>query len=212
MEIHPLKYVLELEKRRNFTLAAEHLFVSQAALSQQIKKLEAELGIELFVRTTRSVQLSPAGEEFNVFAKRILSEIEQSRIAVLEHTDLKKGYLKIGAIRTITYLGITAEIAAFQKEYPGIHLQLFEENTDELIKKLNTYEIDVAFINAPFVSQNDFDFYPLITDKLVLVIPSSHVLANRKVLHSLSEVSKEKFLVMKSSRRFARDYPILTAS
>ncbi len=198
MEIHQLEYVLAVEKYLNFSLAADEICVSQPTLSHQIKKLEAELGVELFIRTTRSVQLTPAGQEFMLYAKRILSEIQKARNAMYEHTNLLKGNIKVGAISNITYMGIIPVIAAFQRTYPGINMQLYEANSDELLKKMNTYEIDAAFITYPYAPEFNFDFYPLINDKLVLFTYRTHHLVNRDIIQ-LSELAQEKFLIVKSS-------------
>ena len=81
MEMHQLEYVLAVAKYKNFTRASEVLKTSQSSLSQQIIKLENELGISLFVRTTRSVELSPAGDEFVKHARRTMSEVIEARLA-----------------------------------------------------------------------------------------------------------------------------------
>ena len=90
MEMHQLEYVLAVAKYQNFTRASEVLKTSQSSLSQQIIKLENELGISLFVRTTRSVQLSPAGEEFVKHARRIMSEVIEARRCIYEYTSFEK--------------------------------------------------------------------------------------------------------------------------
>ena len=195
MELHQLEYVLALQKYMQFSLAAEEINISQPALSHGIKKLEQELGVNLFTRNTRSVQLTTAGEEFVIFAKRILSEVEKARSSMLAHASLSKGNIKVGAIPIITYLGITPIIAAFQKVYPGINMEISEEDTDILLKKMNTSELDVAFLNSTNITQDEYDFYPLINDKMVLYVSRSHRIAGLKSV-DLSELSEEKFLVV----------------
>ena len=93
MEIHQLEYVLAVATYNSFTRAAESQNVSQSSLSQQIRKLEDELGVNLFARTTRSVQLTPAGAEFITYAKRILSEIDKARQSILEYTSYERATL-----------------------------------------------------------------------------------------------------------------------
>ncbi|WP_102348886.1 LysR family transcriptional regulator [Bacillus sp. Marseille-P3661] len=198
MEIHQLEYVIALSKYMKFSLAADEISVSQSTLSDQIKKLENELGVQLFIRSTRKVQLTSAGEDFLAYAKRIISEIENARSCMFEYSNLMKGKIKIGALSTITYLGITSVIANFQKDYPGFEMEIFEENSDTLLKKLSTSEIDVAFISYPYIANFEFDFYPLINDRLVLLVSSTHPLAERKEV-SIEELSKEKFLMIQSS-------------
>ncbi|MGG0717418.1 LysR family transcriptional regulator [Robertmurraya massiliosenegalensis] len=199
MQIHQLEYVIALEKYRHFSLAANEINVSQSTLSDQIRKLEKELGIELFVRTTRKVALSSAGEDFLIYAKRILAEIDKAKQTMIEHQNLSKGRIRIGAISTITHLGITAIIANFQKEYPGINIEILEANSDKLFEKFQTSEIDVAFITYPYISDIDFDFYPVTDDELVVIVGNEHPLAKREKV-SFSELVGEKFLLIKASK------------
>ena len=198
MEIHQLEYVIALEKYRNFSLAAHEISVSQSTLSDQVKKLENELGIKLFLRTTRKVQLTSAGEEFMIYANRIISEIQNVHNAMSEHSNLLKGKIKIGANPNITYLGITAVIADFKKKYPGLKMELYEANSDILIKKMHASEVDAAFLTSPYISDHEINFHPLIHDKLILFASNSHPLTNRKSV-SLSELSQEKFLMIKAT-------------
>jgi LysR family transcriptional regulator, transcription activator of glutamate synthase operon len=198
MEIHQLEYVIALSKYMKFSLAADEISVSQSTLSDQIKKLENELGVQLFIRTTRKVQLTPAGEDFLHYAKRIILELENARSCMFEYSNLLKGKIRIGALSTITYLGITSVIANFQRDYPGFEMELVEENSDTLLKKLSLSDIDVAFVSYPFSANYDFDFYPLINDRLVLLVSSTHPLAERKEV-DLSELSGEKFLMIQAS-------------
>ncbi|BCJ85684.1 LysR family transcriptional regulator [Effusibacillus dendaii] len=200
MELHQLQYVLSVEKFKSFSQAADEINMSQSTLSQQIKKLEDELGTKIFERTTRSVLLTPAGLEFIVYAKRILGEVERARLAMLEYNSLKRGSIVIGTIPIIGYLGLTSLIASFQKMYPGIQIQFREAGSDVLIKLLLSSEIDVAVLTYPH-SQNyesAIDFYPLFDDEVVLITNVSHPLAKRKQI-DLAEASKENFIFIKSS-------------
>lgn len=197
MEIHQLEYVLAVEKFRHFSRAAEEICISQSTLSQQIRKLEEELGIPLFERTTRNVHPTSAGKEFIVYAKRIMGEIERARQAMLEHNSLGRGKLVIGAIPIIGYLGITSAIAKFQKTYPGIELEIKEAGSDLLSKWLHETEIDVAFLTYRGQA-GGIDFSPLMEDEIVLITDHSHPLAQRKRIH-LREAYGEKFLAIKSS-------------
>jgi|HigsolmetaAR203D_1030402.scaffolds.fasta_scaffold03482_5 LysR family hydrogen peroxide-inducible transcriptional activator len=198
MELNQLEYVVALEKYMSFSIASEEINISQSNLSYQIKKLEDELGVRIFTRTTRSVQLTPAGEEFVAFARRMLNEIDQIKARMLEYGNLKRGSIRVGAIPIITPLGITPVIARFQRTYPGIHVQLIEENSDLLVRRMMNQEIDVAFITSPFESQQQFDFYPVINDRLVLIVSPDNPLAKRRKV-KLAELANEKFLMIKQS-------------
>lgn len=196
MELHQLQYVVAVDKYQHFSLAAESINVSQPTLSHQIKKLEKELGVELFVRTTRSVKPTPAGKEFIVYAKRILADVENAKNAMLSHIDLNKGHLKIGVALNITYLGITSLIAQFKKQYPGIEINLWEESSEILLKKIDEYEIDVAFVNTPFIPQENFTFHHLFGDQFVLLVSRGNKLAKRKNV-PLALLAEEKFILYK---------------
>lgn len=198
MEIHQLEYILAVEKYKSFSLAADEICLSQSTLSHSVRKLEEELGVKIFERTTRSVQPTPAGAQFLIFAKRILGEIKRARQVMLEYNNLERGNIVIGTIPNIGYLGLTGLIASFQKAYPGIHLEIRDGNSDELIKWLQTAEIDAALLTHIYNEQVEraIDFYPLMSDEVVLITHHAHPLAKKKKM-DLSEASKEKFLSIK---------------
>lgn len=198
MELHQLEYVLAVEKHLHFSAAAEEINVTQPTLSHQIKRLEEEMGVQLFIRTTRSIQLTPAGREFVAYAKKILQEVENAKNAMIEYSQLKRGYLKVGAIPNLIYMGVIKLIADFQKKYPGIQIKLYEDNSDDLLKMMQANELDVAFITYPYISKTELDFYPLIYDDLVLVVSRNHPLANRDIV-KVSELAEEKFLMVAST-------------
>lgn len=201
MELHQLEYVLALEKYMKFSLAAEKISVSQSNLSDQIKKLEAELGVQLFERTTRKVELTYAGEKFIEYAKRIINEVENAKHAMLEFSNGETARIRIGAYSTITYLGITSMIAKFQKQYPGYDIEITEANSDELFIKLNSSEIDMAFLTFPYIGNLNYSFYPLIKDKLVLFVSKENKLAQKKTIR-FADLANEKFLLINSTTAF----------
>lgn len=198
MEIHQLEYFLAVEKYRNFSTAAVEICVSQSTLSQQIHKLEDSLGVKLFIREPRSIKLSPAGEEFYTYARRIMSEVHRSIEAMQEYTNFNKGHISIGAIPTIAYLGFNRTIMKFIKAYPGISIEIHEANTDDLLKSLHEKKINIAFITSPYISDFPVDFYPLIYDEVSVLVPSTHRLANEPSI-DFRDLADEKFLMIKSS-------------
>ncbi len=201
MEIHQLEYIVAVEKFKSFSLAAEEICLSQSTLSHQIKKLEEELGVQIFERTTRSIQPTPAGAQFLIFAKKILGEIKRARQIMVEFNNLEKGKLVIGTLPNIGYIGLTSLIATFHKNYPGIQLELRDANSDQLVKWLQTSDIDAALLTHTF-NQDHYkliNFYPLFEDEFVLIVSKTHPLANRKKIN-LAEASEEKFLSTKASQ------------
>lgn len=197
MEMHQLEYVLAVAKYHNFTRAAEEIKISQSSLSQQINKLENELGTSLFVRTTRSVQLTPAGSEFVTHAQRIMSGVSEARRCIQEYVSIVKGELKLGTLAVIGSYNLPNLVTSFQDNFPGIKLSLLEEQCEELLCMLHSSKIDAAFVQITKLNPN-FRFYPLVSDKMVVVTSHRHPLANR-VSVDIRELQNEKLILTPST-------------
>ncbi|ANX13936.1 hypothetical protein ABE41_018140 [Fictibacillus arsenicus] len=197
MEIHQLEYVVAVANHRQFTKAAEEICLSQSSLSQQIIKLEEELEVRLFDRTTRSVRLTPAGKEFLLYAKRILSEVKQARKTMLQYTDLERGHIVLGTLPIIGQLGFTSLIASFQRKYPGINIEIREGGSEDLLEWLLLAEIEVALLTPPdrLKSEENLEFHLLLEDEIVLITSLSHRLANSDKIN-LADAATENFLFM----------------
>jgi len=195
MEIHQLQYVIEVAKHRHFTHAAEEICVAQSSLSQQITKLESELGVKLFERTTRAVRPTVAGTEFIFHAKEILSKIETARQCMQSHVGLTKGTLNIGAITTLESIDFVTLITTFHNKHLGLYLNIATNGSYRLTELLRTSEIDVALLTPPTntIGNDDLDFYPLANDEFVLVTSSDHALAKKGII-DLAEAMNENFI------------------
>lgn len=195
MEIHQLKYVVEVAKQKNFSRAADEICVAQSSLSQQINKLEEELGVKLFERTTRSVNLTDAGTEFLIYARQILADIEMAQQSMEAHVGLSKGTINIGAISTADSIGFVSLVTAFHKMHPGLYLSIVTHGSYKLTELLRTSEIDVAILTPPVNGETEeIEFYPLAdNDEFALVTPSNHPLAKRELI-SLNELADETFI------------------
>ncbi len=194
MELHQLQYVLEVAKRRHFTKAAEEIGVAQSSLSQQITKLEEELGIKLFERTTRSVYPTPAGEEFLMYAKRILEDINTVKQSMQSHIGLTRGKITIGAITTLESIDFVALITAFHQTYPGLHLNIVTNGSYNLTQMMQTGVIELALLTPPSdIACNDLEYFPLANDEFVLITASSTVMAKNKSI-DLAACAQEKFI------------------
>lgn len=195
MEIHQLKYVVEVAKYKSFSRAADEICVAQSSLSQQINKLEEELGLKLFERTTRAVNTTDAGAEFLIYARQILSDIETAHQSMQAHIGLTKGTVNIGAISTADSMGFVSMVTAFHKIYPGLYLTIVTHGSYKLTELLRTSEIDVAILTPPVDSETEeIEFYPLAdNDEFVLVTSNKHRLAKRKLV-SLDELTEENFI------------------
>lgn len=196
MEMHHLQYVTKLAKSLHFSKAAMDLNITQPSLSQQIIKIENELGIKLFERKTRSVELTAAGAEFIVYANKILADWKHLHEAMLKHSDKKKETLRIGILLNMAKLDITTKILNFQKEYPHIHVT-FDEivGSLELIKQLEKNYIDVVFYLPS--SEIDLDekvnHWPVLHGRVAAIVQKGHHLAaNSKLL--LQELENERLI------------------
>ncbi len=200
MEIHQLEYVMAVVKHHHFSHAAAAISISQSTLSHQVAKLEEELGIRLFERSTRSVSLTPAGKEFVSYAANILTEIDRAKRAMQEHVTVERGEVIIGAIPIIGILGLTSVIVSFQNAYPNLHLDIREDASDRLWEALQGSEIDVALMTPPQNCEQfqDFHFYSLLSDELVLIVNQGHPLSKKRII-DLGEARQEKFILMKAN-------------
>lgn len=197
MEIHQLSYVLAVARYQHFSRAAAEICVSQSTLSQQIEKLEKELGVRLFERTTRSVRLTQAGQEFVSYARRILADVDQARNAMQMYTSMLTGQITVGAIPIIGHLGLTKMLASFQSTYPKVRLIIHENGSVILLDMLCALNLDVALLTPPRLAPRSVIFYPLLTDRVVLVTSRRHPLAAYAMV-DLAAARHEAFILMKA--------------
>jgi DNA-binding transcriptional LysR family regulator len=145
MELRQLVYVDAVVRHRHFTRAAEELHVAQSALSHQVKKLEAELGTELFERTSRRVVPTAAGEAVAMRARRVLAEVEGVQGELDELRGLVRGRVAVGALLPAGELDVTALLARFNRAFPGIEVGLREGTASDFLALLSADDVDAAF-------------------------------------------------------------------
>jgi len=198
LNIEQLKYVMAIVKHQHLTNASYEVSISQSSLSKYLIKLEKELGgVQLFDRTTRTVKLTVAGQEFAKYANRILDEYDNMLNEMRTFTCGERGVLSVGTIPVYSSRGLISLFASFQKKYPAIQLDITEKMSSELIGLLKKAELDLAFIALPenFEKIEAFSAYPMIKDEVVLITQMGHPFANRESI-SLSEVKNEPFILM----------------
>ena len=195
MEMHQLRYAVAVVRAGNFSRAAEQCHVSQPSLSQQIMKLEEELGERLFDRTKREARLTPHGEAFLQRAVRILEEVDAAKREANDAKDLLSGTVTLGVIPTVAPYLLPGVMAAFAKKYPGVEMIVHEEQTTRLLKMLHGYEIDLALASLPLEGEQ-LQIQPLFTEELLLALPPSHPLSRKAVVPD-SELEQEHLIVMK---------------
>ena len=145
MELRQLRYVEAVARHRHFTRAAEELHVAQSALSHQVRRLESELGTELFERTSRRVSPTEAGEAVAARARRVLAEVEGVREEVDELRGVTRGRISIGALLPGGDIDVPGLVARFSATHPGIEVGLQEGTAGDMFRYLEEDTIDAAF-------------------------------------------------------------------
>lgn len=183
---------LILEETNSFSKAAKQLRISQASLSRHIKQLEDEYGMLLFERTTQKIKLTPYGESLVHYA-RIILEAERSFKREIEKINFQNSnHLVVGCIDYPFYYGITSHLADFKRENPNATLEVMINSTDELVRNLNTGEVDVAFIRNIDNVADKFDSIFYKEDYMHIAVPVKHHLANKKTV-SIKEFKTDTF-------------------
>jgi LysR family hydrogen peroxide-inducible transcriptional activator len=205
MEFHQLRYVCAVAETGSFSRAAGRCQVAQPSLSQQVLKLEEDLGAKLFDRLGRSVRLSEAGRAFLPHARSILSQMETARSSVADKCADVRGSVAVGAIPTIAPYLMPRYTMAFAKKYPEAKLRIVEETTPILVEGLRDLSIDVAILALP-LRHKDLELFPLRTEPLFAVLPRDHSRAASESL-ALRDLRGESFVMLRDGHCF-RDLSI----
>src|SRR5215468_9586164 len=200
MELHQLRYFTAVADTSSFSRAAERCHVSQPSLSQQILKLESELGGRLFDRLGRSVRLTELGQAFLPRARSVLHELSTAKDEVTERLESEAGPVVIGAIPTIAPYWLPPRLATFSRKFPKIHLTIAEEITPVLLERLRSGSVDLAILALP-IRGHEFDAQPLFTDLFFAALPKNHKLARRPSLR-LTDLRTEPFLFLRDGHCF----------
>jgi LysR family transcriptional activator of glutamate synthase operon len=201
MEIRQLRYLVALAEERNFTRAAERAHIAQPALSQQIRRLEREVGVALVERTTRRVALTEAGELLAVRARRILAELDAAGADLRALTGLQTGHVLIGAIHTMGPVDLSLALGEFHQQHPGVELTVREEASEELAELIRVDELDLAFLSVTErIESRGIGLHPLVTEELVVIVPRKHRLGGRRRVQ-MKELAGERFIAFREGAR-----------
>src|SRR5580658_1730261 len=193
MELSQLRYVLAVAEAGNFTRAATRSNIAQPSLSQQIIKLERELGHKLFHRLGRKAVLTEAGAVFVERARKILFEVETASKELSDHPSLERR-ITVGAISTVAPYLLPAMIQRCRKRYPNLQINIKENFTYNLIQGVLEGELDLGIAAMPLKDAR-LSVEPLLKEPLLLVVPKGHPLASRpKVLGS--DLAEETFAML----------------
>jgi LysR family hydrogen peroxide-inducible transcriptional activator len=205
MEFHQLRYVCAIAETGSFSRAAERCQVAQPSLSQQVLKLEEDLGTRLFDRLGRSVRLTEAGRAFLPHARSILSQMETARSSVTDKCADVRGSVAVGVIPTIAPYLMPRYTTAFAKRYAEAKLRIVEETTPILVESLRDLSIDLAILALP-LRHKDLELFPLRTEPLFAVLPKNHPFAANESL-ALKDLRGESFVMLRDGHCF-RDLSI----
>jgi LysR family hydrogen peroxide-inducible transcriptional activator len=203
MELQPLRYFLAVAKTGSFVRAADQLGIAQPSLSQQIQKLERELGVSLFDRLGRTLKLTPYGQCLQNSVERILRDVEQARISLECMKSEDSGEIKVGIIPTVLPYALVKPLAAFKQKHPRIELTLTEAMTEDLIESLRLGELDIAILALP-IRHNEIVCSELFREPLLAAIPPNHRLAGSESIQ-LKTLGVEKMLLLREGHCLRND-------
>ena len=141
-----MRYAVAIAEEQSFTRAAERCFVVQSALSRQIKSLESELGMTLFARTSRKVEVTPAGEAFVKQARLCLQAAERAKVAAAAAHGEIRGSLTIGVIPTVTAVDVAAVLGAFRRNHPEVSVHVRTGGSDDFLRRIAAGTLDVGLL------------------------------------------------------------------
>ena len=200
MTLNELKYIVAVARARHFGRAAEACFISQPTLSVAVKKLERELGVELFERRQGEVTVTPVGEQVVAQAQRVLEEVGMIQEIVEQGKDQLAQPLRVGAIYTIGPYLFPHLVAELARRAPKMPLIIEENYTHVLTEKLKQGEVDAIIISLPF-EEHGILTVPLYEEPFVALVPASHPLNTRDAI-DLNELARENVLLLGSGHCF----------
>jgi len=201
MELRQLRYLVAVADECHFTRAAAREHVAQPALSQQIRRLENELGIALVQRTTRRVAMTEAGELLVARARRALAELDSAQAELDNLSGIQAGHVSVGALHTMGPVDLSLLLASFHERHPGVELTVREQSSEELAAMLRDDEVDLAFLSVTErIQSRGLTLRQLVTEELVAVLPPTHGLARRERVR-LVELAHEPFVSFREGAR-----------
>jgi LysR family transcriptional regulator, hydrogen peroxide-inducible genes activator len=194
MEINQLRYFAAVAELLSFTKAAARCRVSQPSLSQQIQKLEVDLGVQLLDRLGRRIKLTDAGEVFYERAAVALDAIDDAKTCVKSGVDWQKSAISVGAIHTIAPYLLPEVVRRLTKRFPQAQVTVEEQLTEELVANCLAGELDIGIVAIPIAEQR-VRSESLFTEKLVAAVPTSNPLADNKRL-TLRDLTSQPFVLL----------------
>ncbi len=193
LNFHQLRIFLSVAKHKSFSKAAQELYISQPAVSIQVKELEEHYDVSLLQRSGRKVVLTDIGETVYHYAQQIFSLDQDMEAAINDFKGLARGHLVIGASTTIGEYLLPEALGRFKERYPGIDVELEIANTSQIIERVRQHQVDIGFIGDEIQAQ-DLEVKPYMLDEIVVVTsPQNHLSQAGPV--STDALREEKFLI-----------------
>lgn len=201
MDLRQLRYLVALAEAGNFTRAAEAAHIAQPAMSQQIRRLEDEIGLAVVERTTRRVALTEAGELLVVRARRVLAELEAAETELQALRGMFTGHVTMGAMHTMGPVDLSLAIALFRERHPDVQFTVREQSSEEMAEMLRVDELDVAFLSVTErIESRGLGLAQLVLEELVVLLPPGHRLSGRRQLRMV-ELADEAFISFRPGAR-----------
>lgn len=205
MEFHQLTYFLAAAQTQNFRKAAELSLVAQSALSRQIAALEDELGVELFTRKKKRVTLTTAGQEFALYVRNALEQLQEGQQFLAELQAGQRGTIRIGCIESLASAFLPALFASFHQQYPNIRLKVRVNHTDELIRLVEQGEVELGLILDPGLQSELLVVKELFRQPLHLLVSAQHLLAQMEASAvTLEQIVTEPLLLLDETSRMGQ--------
>ena len=200
MTITQLKYTLAVAEHGNFTTASEKCFVTQPTLSMQVQKLEEELGVTIFNRSTKPLQVTEVGEKVLNQARKIIEESTRMNDVISEEKGIIGGTLKVGIIPTVTSTLLPLFLNIFTKKHKNVDLKIEEFNTETIVQKLEDNSIDCAIAATPLSNDKVIE-RPLYYEPFVAYVPKHHSLSSNKYLE-IDDLTNGDLLILQDGHCF----------
>ncbi len=194
MNLRDLKYIVEVAREKNFARASAKVFVSQPALSMQIKKLEETLGVEIFERDKQNFLITPVGAEIIKKAEIILQESEEIKMIAKNSKDPHKGEIRIGAFPTVASYFLPNFVKNIHKKFPHLKIFLIEAKSDELIAKLKNGELDFCLLAMPIADDNLIG-EKIFSEKFLLATPKGHPFSKKSKIQ-IKELKNQELMLL----------------
>lgn len=195
MQMSKIKCFLAIVTCGTFSEAAEMLYTTQSTVSKQILALEAELSVTLFDRTTRRVKVTPAGDVFLEYARKMLELNNHMKNALSDLQIQSQSIFRIGSIPVMVQYNLTTLIAEFRRKHTHVCMEVDEQEADDLLTALDNGDYEMIFYRIDQCNAQKYQIMKLCEDKLVLVVSQAHPLAQKSEI-SLADLSHEAFLFL----------------